>query len=699
MKKLLLTLALLFLASSLEAAPNTFYVATTGSDSNSCATAQTIGTPKRNIMGASGGLACLVAGNGDTLDIRTGTYNEDLNHNVQAFPAGTSYVNAATIKAHTGESVVIRSMNVVLTSQYIIFDHLIVDGALCGTGCNELVSVGAGAHHIRLLDMEIKGNQAGQLMQINPSGSFVEVIRPNFHDSGGVAPGITPSGGYCIYISGDDNLVEYGEFFNCIGYGVHIYHAGGGNASRNTIRYNRIHGMVGGGTFTTGSGLLLGTGDSNQAYGNIIYGNTGNGCELSNNATNSKFFNNTVFDNNTSGVNYGGCVYGTGSNLTIKNNIFYQNTSGDLVDSNGVLTPTFGGNFCTNAGTGCAVNGNPLFVASGSANFSLQVGSPAINIGTAAIASGITACANGSAPDAGAIETLGTPTATVNGTALVITVPNNCTSQMLPATGVTGFTAKKNGSGNTITANVRSGSNSFAATLTSAFVGGDTLLFSYAQTGNATADNNIGNVTTSNQEILAFTDVAGVNITAGAGGSVGLSHWRVYLLQGATDTAWTAKCAEDSTNCTVAPGSKLWVRFKLRNNSGSNYSPFNFVPRWRYNGGSYVTLTNANYVNAIKVVGTSTQLGTVLSDSTTLTQDQLTSNQTNIACQAIRSSGAFPSLTLNDATETECAQAVDISTAAVAGDTYEGCPYDDIGTALTCSTPVKLTVGSYASAR
>src|SRR5215475_14289659 len=52
-------------ADVVEAA--TYYVATTGSDSNSCAAAQNISTPKRSI---NAGLACLAAGNGDTVYIR-----------------------------------------------------------------------------------------------------------------------------------------------------------------------------------------------------------------------------------------------------------------------------------------------------------------------------------------------------------------------------------------------------------------------------------------------------------------------------------------------------------------------------------------------------------------------------------------------------------------------------------------------------
>src|SRR3972149_12242482 len=53
---------------------NTYYVATNGSNSYSCAQAKNTSTPKRNITGASGGISCLAAGN--TLIIKAGTYSE-----------------------------------------------------------------------------------------------------------------------------------------------------------------------------------------------------------------------------------------------------------------------------------------------------------------------------------------------------------------------------------------------------------------------------------------------------------------------------------------------------------------------------------------------------------------------------------------------------------------------------------------------
>lgn len=305
-----------------------------------------------------------------------------------------------------------------------------------------------------------------------------------------------------------------------------------------------------------------------------------------------------------------------------------------------------------------------------------------------------TACGNGN-PDIGAVETLGAPTATVDGTAFTITVPNNCTSGMLPTTGVTGFTFKKNGAGNTVLTNILGGSSTYTGTLTNAFVGGgtpDTCLFSYAQTGNATSNNNIGNVATSNQEILAFTDVACTNITGGGGGSVGLSDYQIFLAQGANPTLWTAKCLVN-TPCTVAPGSLVWVVLNLRNNSGSNFAAFNYALRLSFNSGAYVTFNDAAYTNNLKLAGNAAQLGTVIENAAAMPANLIANREsTDVIGQAIRASGSFPSLTMNNATETNLATLVKFSTDAAGN--YKFCPYTDPGTALTCTTPAEINLPS-----
>ena len=64
---------------------NVYYVAKTGSDSNSCAQAQSQSTPKLTIQA---GIGCLSAG--DTLFVRAGTYAELINTTKFTIPSGTA---------------------------------------------------------------------------------------------------------------------------------------------------------------------------------------------------------------------------------------------------------------------------------------------------------------------------------------------------------------------------------------------------------------------------------------------------------------------------------------------------------------------------------------------------------------------------------------------------------------------------------
>jgi hypothetical protein len=349
---------------------NVFYVATNGSDSNSCAQARSTSTPKRNIMGANGGLACLVAGNGDTLDIRAGTYQESLTTNTQTWPSGTSYTNAATIKAHTGEAVSIRQIALASPAAYIIFDSLVVDGSLC-VGCfNDLIWVGSGGHHVRFLNMESK-NGVGQAAAVDPNGSFVEFIGGSYHDQTG-----NVLCGYCFYISGKDNLVDRVKCYNGHGYGIQIYSVYGPGLlpDRNIVRNSEFYNIQPGSS--AGNGILLGSGDSNQAYNNIVRNNAGTGIGSGYGATNAKIYNNTIVSNGGYGTGVGG-----DTNTIIKNNIIYNNSLGAF----NVFSPatyTITNNLCGSSGTGCAVVGNPLFVNPTGNNYAVNQGSPAIDNGT-----------------------------------------------------------------------------------------------------------------------------------------------------------------------------------------------------------------------------------------------------------------------------------------------------------------------------
>jgi parallel beta-helix repeat protein len=353
----------------------TYYVGTNGSDSNSCTQAQNTSTPKRTILS---GLSCLTAGNGDVVDIRSGTYSDVIRFVV----SGTSYTNAATIRAHAGETVTLTGGIALEGPSYVIFDRLTVSNCQIWVGSTNADGSNAG-HHIRFLNMDVTHNN-GVAVMVNPWGHHVEFIGGNYHDVPHDASGCTSvdfvSTCYAFYIAGSDNLFEHLKLYNNGSYAMHIYSGYPQKPNRNIIRFNEFYNN-GSSLSGVSAALLLGSGDGNIAYGNIVRDNNRSGILSSNGATNSKIYNNTVFNNNLSQRDYGGIVWGSGSGTIIKNNIVFNNGVAEFADSSGVQTPTFNNNFCSKAGSGCALSGSPLFIDQSNADFRLQAGSPAVDNG------------------------------------------------------------------------------------------------------------------------------------------------------------------------------------------------------------------------------------------------------------------------------------------------------------------------------
>ena len=112
----------------------TYWVAKTGSDSNSCSQAQSQSTPRLTI---NGGLKCLAGG--DTLYILSGTYNEKIESRAgtPSVPSGTSWTNMTTISAAPGSElkVILRPdsadhvVYLLGTHRYINFNGLVLDGS------------------------------------------------------------------------------------------------------------------------------------------------------------------------------------------------------------------------------------------------------------------------------------------------------------------------------------------------------------------------------------------------------------------------------------------------------------------------------------------------------------------------------------------------------------------------------------------
>jgi parallel beta-helix repeat protein len=341
-----------------------YYVATTGSDSNTCADAQNVTTPKLTI---AAGITCLRANPlGNRLEIRGGTYPETLRGGINVtWPSGTSWSNAPVIAAYTGETVTLRPSSgaelISISTSFLIFDGLILDAININDGRDSTFgingnAVGVGGDHVRFRNGEIK-NAPG--MGILSGCDFLEIINMNIHHNGdheGLDHGI-------YWYRGSDGLIENSQIHDNATYGLHIYDGTGTyRASRNIIRNNKF--------YNQGTGILIASyGSDNQVYNNIVINNK-RGIELSYGTIGTKVYNNSIFNNYQTGI----AVDGTVRNSILKNNILYQNGSatGTGIDDSGIGMGTVKTNNLSN---------DPKFVSPAADDFRLQSTSPAIDTG------------------------------------------------------------------------------------------------------------------------------------------------------------------------------------------------------------------------------------------------------------------------------------------------------------------------------
>jgi hypothetical protein len=110
---------------------DTFYVAKTGRDTNSCSQAQSTSTPKLTIKA---GMACLSPG--DTLVIRAGTYTEFVAP--YTIPSGISDARRTIVRSQPGETVIVKGVNTgsLAGDTWTIFDrsYITIDGIHMGGG-------------------------------------------------------------------------------------------------------------------------------------------------------------------------------------------------------------------------------------------------------------------------------------------------------------------------------------------------------------------------------------------------------------------------------------------------------------------------------------------------------------------------------------------------------------------------------------
>jgi parallel beta-helix repeat protein len=357
------SLLLLLSVSSAQAA-NTYYVATSGSNSN-------LGTQAAPFRDINRGIQALSSG--DTLYVRGGTYNEQISSPVNArIPSGTPQ-QPTTIAGYPGETAILTRETRVqdgfdsVPVSYVLFTNFTVRAPCSGPFDNGF-SFGGTTHHVRVTESDITACTG---VVIANSTDHIEIASNLIHD----APAPFTSA-YGMYINGNHMLIENNHIYNNSGYAIHLYSSGANNVSDNVIRGNIIYGNC----FDDGvrnqalNAVIISSGSNNYFYNNILYNNNclGGGPAITaayyNGGGNNYIYNNTVYNNNGGGIE----INTTAPNTTVQNNIAYNNGSRDIVDL-GASGTVLSNNLTT----------DPSFEDAGAANFKLKAGSAARDMGIA----------------------------------------------------------------------------------------------------------------------------------------------------------------------------------------------------------------------------------------------------------------------------------------------------------------------------
>ena len=385
------TLTVTYSAISRTPALGTYYIgpssgAVTGDDTRTCAQATAPATPLATLATA---VQCALGGS--TFFYRAGTYTEIVDDTVFAIPGGSSFAAPTTISRYSGEVVTwaptLSSTQVAVvlqasTSQYIVFQGITIDAG--GTGDHVVYFFNA-SHHIKLQDMTLK----------NSGRAIIQVESPNHQLVSNTLQNNTQNVGLLRIMEVAGSFVQHNDLSGFTGRGIVISSSNAGVAfnSNTTIDSNRIHAAAGTPQWAiealSGTGLL--------AMNNIL---DGSGLHLQQGENSAQIFNNTIANLTTAGLQFDADITG----VSAQNNIVA--TTGGI--SNASPSPTFAGNVCTAAGTGCAVVGNPQFVNAATGDFHLQSNSPALDIGVTLAAVLLDFEGNtrpqGSGYDAGAFE-------------------------------------------------------------------------------------------------------------------------------------------------------------------------------------------------------------------------------------------------------------------------------------------------------
>ena len=515
---------------------------------------------------------------------------------------------------------------------------------------------------------------------------------------------------YGIYFhNGNNAIIRRNQIYSNPGGGIQMYPGPISNAeiSRNTIRDNNscTSSDFPGGVIISrdsGGGAITGTKISDNLIhdnGSAASNGKAPGITLLGYVQNTDIYNNVVYNNRNDSVTanegYGvvAVQYCTscGNNgwadvVNVKNNIITANESTEVLLQS-ATNQSVTHNACT-AAESCGSTGKVIITAItdctvSTSDFTLKASSSCIGFGTSVstrLPNGVT--------DIGAYEAPLIAFCSVEAatpTVVNITLTNNHAPPMLPATGVTGISARANtvakiNNGNAI----RTGDNRIDQTVTVAFIAGQAIDISIAAT-NLTDSALIGNLT--NQPFVqTVSNFSCTNNTAGAPAHVFTqAAFRFHSLRGteAAPLGTPYATAPENSNILVRVGGSVRLRLAVTCTT-ADCPPTGFYPRYSRNAGAYTVIPNTFTADNIGFCGVGPDSD--IPTNGTATTDQLSTAGTFVAGALVRTSNAIPTvdIALNGKTELEYCIAFDTDTTA--GDSYDVRLYQQDGTALNAYT-------------
>lgn len=398
---------LLLVLWPLPAQAATYYTSKSGSNANSCATAQNPGSDAKGTI--NGGIACLSSG--DTLLVQAGVYNEVIADTAGLFgyivrpPNGTSWSSLTTIKSEVKHGAVLSitsalegGWNAYISLDFPNTQYLHFDGfkMLPGPGMRRVVSMGGPENirysHLHGTRLNTFGGEGPGLE--NPTN--IEFVGTETYDYGYDASGNdTCDGcgspgcpGFChgYYLYGGPYLFDGITVDHVSGYGIQMY------GFPSTVRNSHFED-----TYETGVGAFAG---NMTVYNTTFLRTTGSSWFV---GGGNNFLGNTVHLMGrmcAMGGGLGAGIYDASGGTVIKNNLLTQQCPGGsdkpyLFVNNGsfqnallqgVNPATVAGNMCDHPNTvGCtAVSaGSCFYQDANGGNLHACASSPAINAGVA----------------------------------------------------------------------------------------------------------------------------------------------------------------------------------------------------------------------------------------------------------------------------------------------------------------------------